>query len=99
MSRHIVIREGGTLLSVPAEHSSGGPGKKGSEVFFNEQMAFNRDVSVMLLRSINEDLTVADAMTATGSRAARIANEVPGTEVTANDINPDSIDYINRNIE
>lgn len=62
-------------------------------------MAFNRDVSVMLLRSINEKPTVADAMTATGSRAARIANEVPGTEVTANDINPDSVDYIKRNIE
>lgn len=99
MNRHIVIQEGSTLLSIPAEHSSGGPGKKGSEVFFNKQMAFNRDVSVMLLRSINEEITVADAMTATGSRAARIANEVPGTEVVANDINPDSIEYIKRNIE
>lgn len=99
MKRHIVIQEGETLLSVPAEHSSGGPGKKGSEVFFNEQMAFNRDVSVMLLRAIGEDLTVADAMTATGARAARIANEVPGTEVVANDIDPNSMDYIKRNIE
>ncbi|MGI6472665.1 MAG: tRNA (guanine(10)-N(2))-dimethyltransferase [Candidatus Methanomethylophilaceae archaeon] len=99
MNRHIVIQEGDTLLSVPAEHSSGGPGKKGSEVFFNEQMAFNRDVSVMLLRAIDENITVADAMTATGARAARIANEVPGTEVVANDIDSDSMEYIKRNIE
>lgn len=99
MNRHIVIQEGETLLSIPAEHSSGGPGKKGSDVFFNEQMAFNRDISVMLLRAVGEDLTVADAMTATGARAARIANEVPNTEVVANDINPDSMEYIKRNIE
>lgn len=99
MKKHIVIREGDTYLSIPTVHSSGGPGKKSSEVFFNEQMAFNRDVSVMLLRAIDEDITVADAMTATGARAVRIANEVPGTEVVANDINPNSIEYINRNIE
>lgn len=99
MKKHIVIREGETYLSIPTVHSTGGPGKKSSEVFFNEQMAFNRDVSVMLLRAIDEDITVADAMTATGARAVRIANEVPGTEVVANDINPNSIEYINRNIE
>ncbi len=99
MKKHIVIQEGETYLSIPTVHSSGGPGKKSSEVFFNEQMAFNRDVSVMLLRAIDEDITVADAMTATGARAVRIANEVPGTEVVANDINPNSIEYINRNIE
>lgn len=99
MSQTIVIKEGNTLLSVPLEHSSGGPGKKNSEIFFNEQMAFNRDVSVMLLRSLNKEITVADAMTATGARAARIANEVPGTYVTANDFNPGSMEYIRKNIE
>ena len=99
MSQTVVIKEGDTFLSVPFEHSSGGPGKKNSEIFFNEQMAFNRDVSVMLLRSLNKGITVVDAMTATGARAARIANEVPGTEVTANDINPGSMDYVRKNIE
>ncbi|MGE0015097.1 MAG: N2,N2-dimethylguanosine tRNA methyltransferase [Candidatus Methanomethylophilaceae archaeon] len=99
MSKTVVVKEGGTLLSVPSEHSSGGPGKKNSEIFFNEQMAFNRDVSVMLLRSLSPGITVADAMTATGARAARIANEVIGTEVTANDINPGSMEYVKKNIE
>ncbi len=99
MTKTVVVKEGSTLLSVPSEHSSGGPGKKNSEIFFNEQMAFNRDVSVMLLRSLSPGITVADAMTATGARAARIANEVPGTEVTANDINPGSMEYVRKNIE
>ena len=78
-----------------------GPGRiEAGSVFFNEQMAFNRDVSVMLLKALQRpSMTVADAMTATGARAVRIANEVPGTEVTANDISETAIPFINQNIE
>ena len=78
-----------------------GPGRiEAGSVFFNEQMAFNRDVSVMLLRALERpNLTAADAMTATGSRAVRIANEVPNTEVVANDISETAIPYIQANIE
>lgn len=94
----MVIREGSTDILVPELHSSGGPGKIQGGVFFNEQMAFNRDVSVMFLCAVGRELTVADAMTATGSRAVRIANEVKGTQVTANDISPDTIPYIEANI-
>lgn len=95
-----VIDEGRTKLLVPSLHSTHGPGKiEAGSVFFNEQMAFNRDVSVMLLRALGRDhLTVADAMTATGARAVRIANEVPGTEVTANDYDPNAVPYIESNI-
>lgn len=93
------IREGPTTIIVPEDHSMHGPGTKNGNVFFNEQMAFNRDVSIMFLRSLKrENITICDAMTATGSRAVRIANEVPGTIVTANDINPDAIHFINSNI-
>ncbi len=95
----VIIHEGSTDILVPELHSSGGPGKIQGGVFFNEQMAFNRDISVMFLRAVGRDLTVADAMTATGSRAVRIANEVKGTQVTANDISPDAIPYIEANIE
>lgn len=95
----IVIREGSTDIFVPQTHSVHGPGKIQGTVFFNEQMSFNRDISVMLLRGLGRDLDVCDAMTATGSRAVRIANEVPGTHVVANDINPGAIPYIERNIE
>ena len=92
------IQEGPTKILVPEDHSAGGPGKINGSVFFNEQMAFNRDVSVMFLRAFDKELTVCDAMAATGSRSVRIANEVKGTQVTANDISPDAIPYIEANI-
>ena len=95
-----IIREGSTDILVPQIHSVHGPGKKVGEVFFNEQMSFNRDVSIMLLRSLEkESIRVADAMCATGSRSVRIANEVPNTIVTANDISPATRPYIEHNIE
>ncbi|MBR5999214.1 MAG: N2,N2-dimethylguanosine tRNA methyltransferase, partial [Candidatus Methanomethylophilaceae archaeon] len=77
MVQGVRIREGATELLVPEQHSSGGPGKIFDTVFFNEQMALNRDVSIMFLRALGRKLKVADCMTATGSRAVRIANEVP----------------------
>jgi len=95
----VEIKEGGTRLLVPEDHSFHGPGTKTSEVFFNEQMAFGRDVSVMFLRAIQKNsITVADAMSATGARAVRLANEVPNTVVTANDADPKAIRYIEHNI-
>lgn len=96
-----VITEGSTKILVPEKHSVHGPGTiVPGTVFFNEQMAFNRDVSVMLLRALeNPKMKVADAMTASGSRAVRIANEVPGTDVVANDFDEAAIPYIEANIQ
>jgi len=96
---YIKIKEGGTEFFVPDDFSSGGPGKKTGDVFFNKQMAFSRDVSVMFLRSLNRDMTAVDSMAATGSRALRIANEVKGMTVTANDRDPKAYDCILKNIE
>ncbi len=92
------IQEGPTKILVPEDHSAGGPGKINGSVFFNEQMAFNRDISVMFLRAFDKEMSVCDAMTATGSRAVRIANEAPKTAVTANDISTNAIPYIEENI-
>lgn len=98
MTPNVQIQEGPTRLIVPEDHSVNGPGRITGSIFFNEQMAFNRDISVMFLRALNRKLTVADVMTATGSRAVRIANEVPDTIVTANDINSEAMPYIDENI-
>jgi len=99
MSERTEIIEGRTRLIVPSEHSKGGPGKRTGSVFFNEQMAFNRDISVMFLRALRCDISVADAMCATGSRAVRIANEVPNAEnVVANDADPATLEFIDANI-
>ena len=94
----IQIQEGQTKFIVPEDHSAGGPGKINGFVFFNEQMAFNRDVSVMFLKAFDKEMTVADAMAATGSRSVRIANEAPRTHVTANDISAYAMPYIEENI-
>lgn len=90
--------EGSTRIIVPNNHSISGPGKKTNDVFFNEQMAFNRDISVMFLRAFSKKMTIVDTMAATGSRSIRIANEVPETMVTANDINTHATLYIKENI-
>lgn len=95
----IRIKEGNTDLLVPEDFSSGGPGKITGSVFFNRQMAFNRDISVMLLRSLDKEMSVADCMSATGARAVRIANEAPLTNVTANDWDPKAAETISKNIE
>ncbi|MDR3074780.1 MAG: tRNA (guanine(26)-N(2))-dimethyltransferase, partial [Candidatus Methanoplasma sp.] len=99
MPSGVEIKEGRTRLLVPQIHSSHGPGTRTSDVFFNEQMAFGRDVSIMFLRALERNsISVADAMSATGSRAVRIANEVGSTTVTANDVDPKAVPYIDHNI-
>jgi tRNA (guanine26-N2/guanine27-N2)-dimethyltransferase len=99
MPSGIEITEGKTRLLVPEEHSLHGPGTRTSDVFFNEQMAFGRDVSVMFLRALQKNaITAVDAMSATGARAVRVANEVPNIDVIANDIDPKTIPYIEHNI-
>ena len=99
MTDEIKIKEGQTEFFIPSEFSSGGPGKITSSVFFNRQMAFNRDVSVMLLRALDTEMTAVDCMSASGSRAVRIANEVPKMTVTANDRDPKAYELIRKNIE
>ncbi|MCL1979232.1 MAG: tRNA (guanine(10)-N(2))-dimethyltransferase [Methanomassiliicoccaceae archaeon] len=99
MPTGIELTEGRTRLLVPEEHSSHGPGKRTSDVFFNEQMAFGRDVTVMFLRALERNcISVADAMSATGARAVRVANEVANTSVTSNDVDPKAKPYIEHNI-
>ncbi|MCL1811728.1 MAG: tRNA (guanine(26)-N(2))-dimethyltransferase [Methanomassiliicoccaceae archaeon] len=99
MPSGIEIAEGGTRLLVPEVHSIHGPGTRTADVFFNEQMAFGRDVTVMFLRALEKNsISVADAMSATGARAVRVANEVKNTSVTANDADPKAMPFIEHNI-
>lgn len=94
-----IVEEGGVRLLVPEAHSVSGPGRISGSVFFNEQMAFNRDVSVMVVRALERRRTVADAMAATGARAVRLAAAAPDAQVTANDVSADAFAYIQANIE
>ncbi len=99
MPSGVELIEGRTKLLVPEQHSSRGPGTRTADVFFNEQMAFGRDVTIMFLKALDKNgITAADAMSATGARAVRIANEVKDTIVVANDADPKAIPYIEHNI-
>jgi tRNA (guanine26-N2/guanine27-N2)-dimethyltransferase len=93
--------EGKTRLLLPRIHSEKGPGKRMGHVFFNSQMAFNRDVSVMFVRAIGfRGEKLLDAMAGTGARGLRIANEAgPGFETVLNDKDPRTTPYIEANIE
>lgn len=91
------ILEGSTSLVVPQTFSKGGPGKRVGRVFFNDQMAFNRDVSVMFLRA-RRPRSALDGMASTGARAVRWGREVAGIDITANDRDPEAVEYIEANI-
>jgi len=94
-----VVVEGSTRLLVPETHSIQGPGKREGGVFFNRQMAFNRDVSVMFARAGGSNSRVLDAMGGTGARGVRLANEARIDNVTVNDRSEESARFISRNIE
>ena len=72
----VTIREGTTELMVPQGFCGKGPGKATGEVFYNRQMEFSRDVSVMLgTATLSEDDRVLDGLAASGARGIRMAKE------------------------
>jgi tRNA (guanine26-N2/guanine27-N2)-dimethyltransferase len=95
------IAEGRTTLLAPQAHSSHGPGTKQGSVFFNKQMAFNRDVSVMVFSGgAVKGRNALDAMAATGARGVRIVNEArPSLEFHINDLDEEAYSVIQKNIE
>ena len=97
----VEIVEGATRLFVPRAHSIRGPGKRIGRVFFNDQMAFNRDISVMFFNCLDfKGKSALDAMSATGARGVRIAKEcVTDFNMTLNDRDEEAFRFIQANIE
>ncbi len=95
------MKEGSTSLFVPAEHSIRGPGKRIGRVFYNQQMAFNRDISVLFFQAACMDCRSAlDAMAATGARGVRILNESgTGAQFVLNDKDAEAVRFIQANVE
>lgn len=93
------ITEGLTKLVVPVAHSARGPGKRQGRVFYNEQMKFNRDLTIMLLNALDlSGKEILDSMAGTGVRGVRIANEVrKDLEVSVNDRDTEAFRYIQEN--
>lgn len=72
----IKVREGITDLLVPAGHCARGPGRRTGQVFYNRQMEFGRDISVIFGReSLRPGQRILDGLAATGARGLRLANE------------------------
>ncbi len=75
-SSYETVREGTTDLLVPKNFCKQGPGAKTGEVFYNRQMEFGRDVSVMFGREVfKEGQRILDGLAASGARGLRLANE------------------------
>ncbi|HJH31082.1 MAG TPA: tRNA (guanine(26)-N(2))-dimethyltransferase [Methanosarcinaceae archaeon] len=108
------IIEGTTkvLVPIPPEGVSFPP--SAAPVFYNPEMELNRDINVaataafvnrlvLILRSqrddiVTTDVTYVDALSASGIRGIRIANEL-GISAVLNDWNEDSYNLIIKNIE
>jgi len=72
-------------------------------VFYNPQMAFNRDIAVLFLRSVKtqlKKLVVYEPLAGTGVRGIRIALEVGDVEeLVMNDINIGAYELMRINVE
>ena len=93
-----IITEGSIKLKIPrAEKIS-----KEMEVFYNPVMAMNRDISVLLLNSINKNnLQIADPLAATGVRSIRFLKELNKNKIkkiSINDYSKDAINLIKQNL-
>lgn len=93
------IEEGKAKVFVPEETKI----SKELPVFYNLVMKLNRDISVLLLRSLEiPDMIIADPMAGTGVRGIRFEKELPKMiieSISVNDNSEDAIKLIERNIK
>lgn len=87
-----LVNEGSARIKVPeAEKISRGMG-----VFYNPVMSLNRDISVLLLNSINKNnMQIADPLAATGIRSIRFLRELRKNKIKKLYVN----DYDNRAVK
>ncbi len=99
--KHAEICEGSTRLLVPSGFCEKGPGKNTGEVFYNRQMEFGRDISVMLSRTLlDRRCRALDGLAATGARGIRMANEGGSEAVfSLNDRNEEAFRLMKKNVE
>ncbi|MBW2967876.1 hypothetical protein KY362_05310 [Candidatus Woesearchaeota archaeon] len=86
-----------TIFAPEEEHIS-----KDLPVFYNPVMKFNRDVSILILKAVeNKDLQICDPLAGTGIRSIRFLMELPKEKIksiTINDNDPKSCELIQRNL-
>lgn len=84
-------------------YASVGKISKELPVFYNPYMKLNRDISILLLKSIpDKDLRVLDLLAGSGIRSVRFIKELPASkikELTVNDGGKESVKLIKRNFK
>ena len=92
------IREATISIQAPKEEKV----SKDLPVFYNPVMKTNRDISILLLRAIdNTDMQICDPMAGTGIRAIRFLKELPKSKIKTiviNDSDPKATELITKNI-
>ncbi len=72
----VKVREGVTDLLVPDSFNRRGPGSRTGGIFYNRQMEFGRDISVLFGReAFSQGQRILDGLAASGARGLRLANE------------------------
>ena len=91
------IREGSAVIEVPEESKV----SKKLEVFYNPIMKLNRDLTVLLLNSVeNKQMKIADIMAGTGVRSIRFVKELKKGKISKLSVNDaNSISKIKRNFK
>lgn len=84
-------------------YASVGKISKELPVFYNPEMKLNRDISILLLKSIpDKNLRVLDLLAGSGIRSARFIKELPASkisELTVNDKNKEAVKLIKKNLK
>ena len=93
-----IVNEGSIRLKIPkAEKIS-----KEMGVFYNPVMSLNRDISILLLNSVNKNnMQIADVLAATGVRSIRFLKELRKNKIKKiyiNDYDKDAIKLIKQNL-
>lgn len=92
------IKEGSVEFQAP---KYGKVPSREMSVFYNPVMSFQRDLNVVLLKSLNKkDLLMADILAGSGVRSLRFLKEFNGVKsILVNDINPKAHSLIKKNIK
>jgi len=95
---HTMINECSARLKIP----KAGKISKEMKVFYNPAMGFNRDISVLLLNSIDKNaLQIADPLAASGVRSIRFLKELNRNKIRKiyiNDNSKDAVKLIRQNL-
>ncbi|MBR9676177.1 hypothetical protein GOV05_04155 [Candidatus Woesearchaeota archaeon] len=98
--RKTQVVEGKTKIIV---HLTKGDVSKKLEVFYNPLMKLNRDLTILLLNTINkEELQIADPLAGSGVRSTRLLTELKKNKIkslSTNDYDKKSVELIKKNIE